>query len=82
MRKSADTRGAEGKFGGFRCNRLAASNTVNFPLKGASEKAAADFRREEAKAATRPLGIGHVLGSSQEQERDVSSLCDAECSAR
>ena len=27
MRKSADTRGVEGKFGGFRCNRLAASNT-------------------------------------------------------
>ena len=50
-------RGVEGKFGGFRCNRLAASNTINFTLKGASEKVAADFRREEAKAATRPLGM-------------------------
>ena len=37
--------------------RSGATNTVNFTMKQAAEKASADFRREDAKVVTTPLGM-------------------------
>ena len=55
--KKADTRGAEGTFGDYRMNQMLASNNVNFTFGGASQKAAANFRKEDAKAATIAHGM-------------------------
>ena len=57
MRKYSDTRGCEGRFGGYRVNRNASTNSVNFTFKSAIIKEAANFRLEEAKQATLPLGM-------------------------
>ena len=57
LRKKSDTRGAEGTFGDYRMNQMLASNNVNFTLGGASQKAAANCRKEDAKAATIAHGM-------------------------
>ena len=57
MRKYSDTRGCEGRFGGYRVNINASTNSVNFTFKSAITKEAANFRLEEAKQATLPLGM-------------------------
>ena len=57
MRKAADTRGCEGRFGGYRVNRCASSNSANFTFKTAIIKEAANYRADGAKHATMPLGM-------------------------